>query len=90
MLQKGTKDYRKAQLMANLFEDACLDRKHYELFGMFLEEAVHDIVKLNCFGAQVAQTIITAIEKYGMPRVSSKQAWILACTAAEQGWYYSR
>lgn len=76
--------------MANLFEDACLDRKHYEIFGMFLEEAVNDIRELDCFAAKIATTIADAIEKYGMPRISSKQAWILACAAAEKGWYYSR
>jgi len=90
MITKGTENYKKAQRMANLFEDACLDKWHYDNFGMFLEEAVRDIMALDCFAAKVATTINEAIEKYGRPRISSKQAWILACAAAEQGWYYER
>ena len=88
MITKGTNEYKKAQQMANLFADACMDKAHYDRFGMYVEMAVEDVKKLNTFAAEVAKTIDAAITKYGMPRMSAKQAWILACACVENGYDY--
>lgn len=88
MITKGTENYKKAQAMANTFTDACMDKAHYDRFGMYLEMAVEDVKKLDCFAAQIAKTLDDAITKYGMPRISNKQAWILACACVENGYDY--
>lgn len=94
MITKGSADYRKAQKLANAIFDAANSGKEYgELrwyeFRDFMEEVVESIIKVNGFAAEVAKTVQSTIRDWGfgyqVAKCSSKQAWILACAAVENG-----
>lgn len=81
-------NYRKAQVYAGLFETCGASKEGYSASGHYLDWALEDLMKLDCFAAQVAKTIYDGIQKYHTPRVSSKQAWILAVACVENGFNY--
>ena len=90
MLQKGTPEYSEAQKLANeivriaskgRYNDNTLFNLYFDPFSRFLNQ----IEKTDTFGAQVAKTINEKMNPYGyqVANISSKQAWIIACTAIE-------
>lgn len=52
-----------------------------------LGRLINSIEKIDCFAAKVAETVDKTMNPYGykVASVSSKQAWILACAAIENG-----
>ncbi len=88
MLQKGTENYKKAQRFADILESCGLSRNFYDNNDWFFDQVIRDVKSLNCFAAEIAKTISAGMEKYKYPRVSSKQAWILACACVENGLDY--
>lgn len=82
-------DYKAKQELARKIEQyANTDRRFnnsfytiaFEAFGRF----VYDLSKLDCFAAKVAQSVDATMGKFGkVAKVSSKQAWILACAGIE-------
>ena len=87
---KGTENYKKAQSLANeLVKIASYERwNNNTLFNLFYDrmgDFLDKIKELNCFAAQVANTIENKMDPYGfkIANVSSKQAWILACASIE-------
>ena len=88
MLKKGTEEYKKAQGIAGILESCGLNRNFYDNKDWFFDQVIRDVKNLDCFAAEVAKTIYKGMEKYRYPRVSSKQAWILACACVENGFDY--
>lgn len=94
MIQKGTAEYEKAQALANqLVEDSNVGRidsatfeRKYDQMGRFLMK----IEKLDVFASQVAKTVLKTQNPYGkqVAFLSSKQSWIIACSAVENGIEY--
>lgn len=89
---KGTEAYAQAQKIANLLqayaEATRWNENHsfnvgFEYIGAFLNK----IRAIDCFAAKVAETVEKTMNPYGykVAAVSSKQAWILACAAVENG-----
>lgn len=82
-------DYKAKQELARKIEQyANTDRRNnnsfytiaFEAFGRF----VYDLSQLDCFAAKVAKSVDATMGKYGkVAKVSSKQAWILACAGIE-------
>lgn len=92
MINKGTPQYTAAQEMANkITRIAGYERRNnstiynvwYDPFGAFLDK----VKKVDGFAAQVAGTVEAKMDPYGfkMANCSSKQAWIIACAAIENG-----
>lgn len=92
MITKGTEDYKKAQNLANEIQRTAAYERwnnnssfnlYFEPLGWFLEK----VEKLDVFASQVAHTVGESMNPYGfcIARMSSKQAWILACAAVENG-----
>lgn len=92
MLTKGSKEYKVAQGIANKLEDyASVER--IKQSGWFMdafynvEDFLNDIKKLNVFASEIAKTVANSMDRWGntfkVARISSKQAWILACAAVE-------
>lgn len=92
MLTKGSKEYKMAQRIANKLEDyASVER--IKQSGWFMdafynvEDFLNDIKKLNVFASEIAKTVANSMDRWGdtfkVARISSKQAWILACAAVE-------
>lgn len=82
----------KAQKLANTLTDyAALERRNNNFsFNLHYDEVARfmtNIKKLNVFASQVADTIESKMDAYGykLANISSKQAWILACAAVENG-----
>lgn len=83
-----TQDYSKKQEMAREIEKS-VEREctglsfevEFERMGKFLDA----IKKLGVFASQVADTVEKTMNPYSnkVARISSKQAWILACAAVE-------
>lgn len=89
---KGSEAYKNAQAIANKVQRyADMERwNNHSFFGTALEDLarfLRDIMNLDCFAAQIAKTVDNTIDPYGfkVARCSSKQAWILACAAVENG-----
>lgn len=93
MLQKGTQEYKKAQQIANqisrwaaahwVYNNSAAQWADTQL-GWFL----NDVKKVGGFAAQVAETIEKSMKLYNadyVAKMSSKQAWFLACAAVENG-----
>lgn len=87
---KGTEEYKKAQQIANKIQrNADMERwNNHSYFPIALEDLARfllQIMKLDCFAAQVAKTVDNTIDGHGfkVAHVSSKQCWILACAAVE-------
>ena len=85
-------DYKAKQTVARKIEDyANTERWNnnsffpiaFEEFGRFIDK----MMKLEVFAAKVATTIDKTMSPYGykVASISSKQAWILACAAVENG-----
>ena len=92
MITKGTAEYKKASQLANEIADAASKerRNNNSVFEMYFEKVgrfVMGIQKVGGFASQVAETIDKTMNPYGfkVANVSSKQAWILACAAIENG-----
>ena len=90
MITKGTSEYKKAQKLANLltavaayerFNNASSFNLMFEPFYRFIRV----IKELGTFASQVANTIDEKCNPFGfcIARLSSKQAWVLACAAIE-------
>lgn len=91
-MEKGTENYKKAQEIANKLQSYAGTQRWnqrsffdiaFEEVGIFLSK----IEELGNFAAQVAETCDKSMNPYGavVARVSSKQAWIIACAAVENG-----
>lgn len=85
-------NYAAKQTVARKIEDyastdRCYNNSFYEIafndFGKFIAE----VMKLDIFAAKVAATIDKSMNPYNrrVANVSSKQAWVLACAAVENG-----
>lgn len=93
MITKGTENYAKAQKIANeIVVMAAYNRNGngtsmMEMAFNKIGRLVAGIAELNCFAAQIAKTVDSSMNPYGyqVARISSKQAWILACAAIENG-----
>ena len=92
MITKGTEAYAQAQKIANKIQSyADMARwNNHSFFGIALESLARflsDIMDLHCLAAQIAKTVDGTIDNHGfkVARCSSKQAWILACAAVENG-----
>lgn len=91
MLQKGSKDYKKAQKLANKIFDWANTYKGssaYDYAEMDIEEVLDAAIeKCQGFGVEVAKTVKKTMSVFTniVARCSSKQAWIIACTLVEQG-----
>lgn len=89
MITKDTPAYAKAQNIANELSAAASTGRHnrsafdrnFEIVVKFIRK----ITVLNCFAAEVAKTILNTCNPIGytVARISSKQAWIIACAAVE-------
>ena len=90
MITKDTIEYKEAQNLANrLLEVGSMERwnsntlfnLYYDPMGRFLQA----VMELDCFAAQVAGTVEGSMNPYGhcVARMSSKQAWVIACAAIE-------
>ncbi len=90
MLTKGSKEYKKAQMIANNLTRVANYQRYnnnhdfklyYEPFCAFLQ----DIINAGGFAAQVATTVDATTDPYGfkIAKLSDKQSWILACSAVE-------
>ena len=90
MLQKGTEQYKEAQELSNRLQQIASYERwnnnnsyklHFNPFYRFLNE----IIKLNVFASNVAKTIDEkcTYPSFKIANMSSKQAWILACSAIE-------
>lgn len=83
--------YANKQATARKIESyARTNRRNNSFFTIAFEELgrlINAIESLDCFAAKVAETIDGTMNPYGfqVARVSSKQAWILACAAVENG-----
>lgn len=92
MITKGTEAYASAQKIANKIQDYASKERwnNHSFFGIALEDLARflsKIMELDCFAAQIAKTVDSTIDNHGyqVARCSSKQAWILACAAVENG-----
>lgn len=90
--QNNTNDYKAKQNIARQIEDyANTDRIYQNSFFNIafndLGSFISKIMKLEVFAAQVAATVDKSMNPYNryVAKVSSKQAWILACAAFENG-----
>jgi hypothetical protein len=90
MIQKGTEQYRQASKIANeITKVANYERwNNKTLYDMFYNDFYNlmgEIIKLNVFASKIAKTIDDNAEAYSskIAKVSSKQAWILACAVVE-------
>ena len=91
-IEKGTEAYKNAQTIANKIQDYAGKQRwnNNSFFSIALDtlsQFLGQIMTLDCFAAQIAKTVDSTINPYGyqVARCSSKQAWILACAAVENG-----
>ena len=91
-ITKGTEAYVQTQKIANKIQNyADMERwNNNSFFGIALEDLARflsNIMSLDCFAAQIAKTVDSTINPHGfkVASCSSKQAWILACAAVENG-----
>lgn len=90
MLVKGSKDYKKAQELANeLVNIADYERRNnnsiFESYFNQLGSFLSRIESLDVFASKIAKSIDDKMNPYGfkVAYISSKQAWILACASIE-------
>jgi hypothetical protein len=92
MLTKGTKEYNEASELAKKIERYSsfhiqFNSSMYKIAFNDLGYFISQIQKLNVFASQIATTIdnqmMSAHNGETVARISSKQAWILACAAIE-------
>lgn len=93
MISKGTAEYREAQKNANIIQDFSMEvvtPKNPQSKQKFTELhlVLTEVKKLGVFASQVAETLLSQMDKTTrMPRVSSKQSWIIACAMVENEVY---
>lgn len=84
-------DYQLRQKFANsLFSEAKhtrYDQSGFDLFSELIGRFLDEVVKLDTFASRVAETILATMKpgRFQVAYISSKQAWILACAAVENG-----
>ena len=90
MLQKGSKQYKQAQKLANEIKDmAGTDRwnnnSYFNIAFESLGKFISQIQKIDGFAAKIAETVDKTMNPYGKKVVfiSEKQSWILAVAAVE-------
>ena len=88
-IQQAMTDYQLKQRAARLISGAASHTKYnYDGFQMgyeCLSNVLREIAKIDCFAAKVAETVYSKMSPFSfqVARISSKQAWILACAAVE-------
>lgn len=92
MLTKGSKEYKAAQMLANSLEIRFNEYQRTTdiTANNFNEEILASVIALNVFASEIAKTVAasrrTDDERVcGGYRMSSKQAWIIACASVEAG-----
>ena len=96
MITKGTEQYSAAQSLANkLVRIADTDRIYcnslWNIYDNELGIFIDKIMKLSGFAAEIAATVSKSMAnpyRSAVARISSKQAWCLACAAIENGIEY--
>ena len=88
--QSNTNDYKAKQSVARKIEDYAKTERRNSFFNIAFEEFgrfICNIAALDCFAAKIAETVDKTMNPYGykVASISSKQAWILACAAVENG-----
>lgn len=89
MLTKGTKEYKRAQEIANAIVAAAnsskVSRLSFELSFNKLDSFLSKISHLNVFASKIAETVSKSMNPYNyyVARLSDKQSWVLACAAVE-------
>lgn len=84
-------DYQLKQNFANsLFSEAKhtrYDQCGFDLFSELIGRFLDEVVKLDTFASRVAETVLATMKpgRFQVAYISSKQAWILACAAVENG-----
>lgn len=88
-IQQAVTDYQLKKRAARLIEgDATRTKYNYDGFQMgyeCLSNFLREIAKIDCFAAKVAETVYSKMSPFSfqVARISSKQAWVLACAAVE-------
>ena len=89
-IKKGNKGYKMAQKLANkLTEVASYQRwNQNSLYNMYFDDFyqfIFAIKETETFAAKIAETVDEncQLNGYNIAKISSKQAWILACAAIE-------
>lgn len=97
MITKGTEQYSAAQNLANkLVRIADTDRIYcnslWNIYDNELSIFIEKIMKISGFAAEIAATVSKSManpyRSGAVARISSKQAWCLACAAIENGIEY--
>lgn len=95
MLQKGSAEYTRAQVIANRLASIantsrCSNNSYYRLvvddFGMIIDA----VAELEGFAGEVAKTVAKTVGGPFVARCSSKQAWIIACAIVENNMHFDR
>jgi hypothetical protein len=96
MITKGTQDYKEAQRIANrltALAESNPDGDYAVEFEDVLDNSLQAVMRLDCFASQVATTVyngrrnnyVNSYKYRSIMRMSSKQAWIIACAMVENG-----
>lgn len=90
MLQKGSADYRKAQIIANNLQSLASNNRwsnnsYFEIAMAQFSKIVYSVIDIEGFAGEVAKTVENSMGGNYVARCSSKQAWIIACAAVENG-----
>lgn len=87
---KGTPEYLTAQKMANELQSwaektRMNDTSYFNLGVDVLNAFLNKVIALDVFASKVATSVSATIDVFGykVAKLSSKQAWILACAAVE-------
>ena len=88
MIAKGTQEYKMAAELAKRIEmNSHCPRTESNFDPLFERFArfVYNLTKIGGFAGEVAKTVDSSLNphSYTWCRISSKQAWILACAAIE-------
>ena len=90
MLQKGSQEYKRAGEIANKLQalantDRYLNNSTFAMDFEELGKVLCAVKETTGFASQVAETIESKMNPYGktVAYMSSKQAWIIACTIVE-------
>lgn len=93
MITKGTAEYQKAQELANKLEmqTRCpRSASNYTLVWEKFNGKMLEVAKLEGFAGEVAKTVEASMvpQAFNLAKMSSKQAWIIACAMVENGIEY--
>jgi len=85
-----TSDYKAKQEMARALEGAASvtrnDHQGHECAQDDIARFCEKVKKLPVFAAKIAETVLESVENpysFNAAKISSKQAWILACAAVD-------